>query len=274
MTNTRANAAPILRPEEVRPLLLDPIARDSLAAACSTVVYIDTPDLHVPTMADLDVADWIPEGEEIPLGDASFDGQTITPARLVGGSVLTKELAEDSNPEAARLIGESLARDLRRKLDASFFGTKGANTERPAGLLDLTGTTDVTPATAGDYLGAFLAAEQQASVIDSSTNLYVANPATAAAISETILTGTAGVQDMTAPAGRTILGVPFIASPLVAAGTIYGFNKASTLLVFRTDAEIERDDSVFFTSYRVAIRGRIRASWGFTRPESIIKITP
>lgn len=271
MTTTRATAAPILRPDEVRPLLLEPIERDSIAAQCSTVVYIDAPALHVPAMTDLDVADWRPEGEEIPLGDVSFTGQTITPARLVGGSILTQELAEDSSPEAAQLIGAALARDLRRALDSSFFGSKGSNAEQPAGLADLTGTTNVAPATSGDVLGAFLTAEQAAAGADAALDVYVTHPTTAAAIGKALLTA-GSAADYTAPTERRILGVPVIATPLVPAGTVYGFDKSSTLLVFRVDAEIERDDSIYFTSYRIAIRGRIRVSWGFTRPDSVIKI--
>lgn len=270
VTMTRAAAQPILKPDEVFPLLIEPVVRMSVLGQIATTVYTDRPTVTVPKMNDIDVADWIPEGLEIPLDTVDFSEMTLEPSRLVGGSVVTKELIEDSSPVASELIGQSLARDLATKVDVAFFGAKGTNAERPAGLADLTGYSNVTAATVNltPFFDAEIAAEAAGAPIDA----YVCNPITAAEIGKLTLTGTAGVQDMTQPARRLILGVPVISSPNVAAGTIWGINRDSLLFVIRTDAEVEADSSVFFLSYRIALRSRIRCTWGFTNPAAAVRI--
>lgn len=271
MTLTSALAKPILKPEQIIPLLLEPVVRESVLGQIATTMYTDRPAVRVPKMTDIDVADWIPEGQEIPLGDVEFDELELIPRRLAGGSVVTREVIEDTSPIASELIGQSLARDLAKKVDISFFGAKGTNTERPAGLADLTGYSPVTASSLS--LDAFFDAEIAADAAGAPIDVYVTNPVTAASIGKLTMTGTAGVQDITVKARRVVLGVPVIASPHVPAGTIWGFNRASTLFIVRTQAEVEAHDGPFFTSYRVALRSRIRCTWGFTNPATVVRIT-
>jgi hypothetical protein len=47
---------------------------------------------------------------------------------------------------------------------------------------------------------------------------------------------------------------------------------AHSLLVYRQDATVVTDSSVFFTSDRVAVRATLRASSGLTYPLGIVKI--
>lgn len=272
MTLTRAAAQPIIKPDEIRELLLEPVFNAAAASQVSTPVYVDGPALHVPRMTGLDAAEWLPEGEEIPLDDITFTGTRIEPKRLVGGSVLTRETIEDTNPEASALVGQALAQDLAVKVDEAFFGAKGSNTERPAGLLDVTGTSNITGTT--DAIATFLDAMAAAESAGVTPTAWVAHPTTLHALTKTLITfqGQPAV-DITSPMRRTILGVPLVPSRHVAAGVVWGMHAPSNLLVVRTAAEVEADSSVFFTSYRIALRARIRCAFGFLRPNTIVKIT-
>lgn len=272
--NTTISAEPILAPEQVRPLLLEPTVNDSVVGQIATVQYIDGPQLRVPRMGSLDVADWIGEGAEIPLGDVEFSEISFIPQSLKGGSVVTQEAMDDTSPEAAALIGAELARDLARKIDIGFFGSNAANPDdQPPGLQDLTGHHIIIDP---DLISAFYGAAEWSDTIGAPIDAWVCHPSTATDIARLNL-----VRDQAMPLPypdpsvlrREAFGRPIISSPNVAAGEIWGFNKASTWLVIRTDAEIEADKSVFFTSYRVALRSRIRATYGFTRPDAVIQIT-
>ena len=60
---------------------------------------------------------------------------------------MSTEAAEDTFPAAADMIGDGLARDIAKKLDAAFFGSAPGGTAQPNGLEDL---DDVTEVDAGD----------------------------------------------------------------------------------------------------------------------------
>lgn len=268
MVNTRATAAPILSPEDIRPVLLEPLAAQSIAGQVATVMYTDAPQVLVPGMTDLDVADWIPEGQEIPLGDAQFTQQTITPRRLVGGTLVTNELLEDSNPQAKTLLGQSLARDLSLKVDAAFFGAAGANTERPPGLTDLTGTTGITGTL---HVDRFYAAETAAELAGGPLDTYVCSPATAAAIGK-LVQAEQWNRDVANPARRQILGVPVLASTHVPDNKVWGIRRDTILVVVRLRAEVDASEGPRFLSFTTAIRSRVRIGWGFLRPANVIEI--
>lgn len=272
MTLTRANAVPILKPNEVRPLLLEPTIAAAAASQVATTVYIDAPTMFLPRMSGIDVAEWLPEGQEIALDDVEFTGQSIEPKRLVGGAVLTKEAIEDTSPEASALVGQALAADLAVKLDETFFGAKGTNAERPAGLLDVTGITNIAGTT--DLVGTFLDAMAAAESAGVSPSAWVAHPNTVTALTKglAMFTGQPTL-DITTAQRRVILGVPLVSSRHVAAGVVWGLHAPSNLIVVRTAAEVEADSSVFFLSFRTALRARLRAAFGFTRPDTIVKVT-
>ena len=46
-----------------------------------------------------------------------------------------------------------------------------------------------------------------------------------------------------------------------------------SLFVYRQDATVVTDTSVFFTCDRVAVRATLRASFGFTYPAAVVKIS-
>jgi HK97 family phage major capsid protein len=78
--------------------------------------------LRVPRVTQDCQASWVSEGNEIPVTDAALDEIDIKPAKLAGLSVISNELAMDTSPAALQVVGDSLVRDLARKLDSAFFG--------------------------------------------------------------------------------------------------------------------------------------------------------
>ncbi|GAA4685121.1 hypothetical protein GCM10025780_34330 [Frondihabitans cladoniiphilus] len=55
--------------------------------------------------------------------------------------------------------------------------------------------------------------------------------------------------------------MPYIVSPHVLSGTVWGIPKSRAFRVLREDVSV--DESVFFTSDQVAIRGVARVGFGF-----------
>src|SRR5580765_4789204 len=144
MTMNRTNGAAILAPEQVGELLVQPAMDMSVAAQVSTVVTITGSSFRIPMVQTDPSAAWVAEGAEIPVSDAVLAEDNLVPAKLAGLTIITSELADDSSPEASQQVGLGLARDIARKLDGAYFGTKGASTVQPAGLADLSGFTAVS----------------------------------------------------------------------------------------------------------------------------------
>ena len=276
MALTTTTGAPVLRPEDVGDLLVVPTMNMSVAAQVSTVVTTTSKDFRVPVVLADPAAQWVTEGSEITPSDANLDEVTVTPAKLAGLSIITRELADDSSPEAAAIVGQGLARDIARKLDVAFFGSEAA--PAPAGLDALVGFTPVAlTETAWADTDAFTQAQYEAEGVGAVITTFVANPDDALALS-TLKEQTGSNRpllqpDPTQPGRRTIGGVPLVTSPAVTPGTVWGLPQDRTLLVLRENTEVLADRSVFFTSDRVAVRGIMRVSWGFPHPASIVKIT-
>lgn len=274
MTSTTRTASAIIRPEEVRALLIEPTMAAATAATVSTVIYTRSPGVRVPRSGALDVAEWTPEGEEIPLGDLAFTEQAIDTRRLTGGSVLTQELVEDSSPEAAALVGQELARDLARSLDRAYFGAKTpGNTEQPLGLRDHLAEATTITATGTLTVEPFIDGQQAAEEHGHAISGWIAHPKTITQLAREFskLNGAMSL-DVSQPLRQQLLGAAYLPCLHIPEGEVWAIDRANALLVVRTEADIERDASVFFTSYRIALRARIRVGFGWLNPAANIRI--
>ena len=280
MVTTTTTAAPILAPSDVAELFTAPLLAVSVAAQVSTVVTTGTRAFRIPRVSADPSAAWVNEGQEINPSDATLDEITVTPSKLAGLTIITRELADDSSPEAAQIVGDGLARDCARKLDAAYFGNLAA--PAPKGLGSLTGAGGATVVSAGATgspwanLDPFSAAIFEASNRNAVLGSWVANPADAlglATVKQASGSNQALLQpDPTAPSRNLIAGLPLLVSTAVPVGTVYGIASAISLLVVRDDVSIDRDDSAFFTSDRVAIRARMRVGFAFPQPQAVVKI--
>jgi HK97 family phage major capsid protein len=78
-------------------------------------------------------------GAEITPSDATLAESVVVFKKLAGITIVSNEMVADASPEAAGVVGDGLARDLARKLEAAFFAN--TTTNGPSGLLSITPST-------------------------------------------------------------------------------------------------------------------------------------
>jgi HK97 family phage major capsid protein len=254
---------------------VQPVARDSIAMRVAHVV--NTPsgvnDYRVPIVSNDPTVGWVAEGQEITPSDATLNEVSSKFYKLAGLTIISRELANDSSPEAAALVGAGLARDLARKLDEGFFGGAGT-AARPAGIGSVGPSAFVTDAWANT--DPFVSMIYNAEALGAPLNAFVANPADAEAMakvkkavgSNEPLLG----NDPTQPTRRLIAGVPLLASPAVAVGTVWGVPAGRTIVVMHEDVSLEVDRSVYFTSDRVAVKATLRVAFLFPHENAVQKL--
>ena len=275
MTLTTNTAAAILRPEEVHDLLVQPTFDLSVAAQVANLVEITSKSIRFPVVTADPTAQWVAEGAEITPSDGDLDEVDVVPSKVAGLTVITRELADDSTPEAAEVVGDGLARDIARKIDAAFFGALAA--PAPAGLESLAGTSVVQAgATWGPSLDAFAAGASMAEQQGASVTAWVASPATALALAR-LRTGDGSnvpllTTDPAQPARRLVEGRPLLVTSAVAEGVVWGIPGDRVHLVVRDDARVETDRSVYFTSDRVAVKGTMRVGFGFPHEAAVVRV--
>ncbi len=269
-TNTRG-----ILPDDTGPLLVQPFMAESVAATVSTVVTTANNRYRIPTVTADPTASWVAEGDEIIPTDPTLTELTITPAKVAGLTIVSRELADDSDPAAAEVVGQGLARDIARKVDQAFFGAAAA--PAPSGLGALSGVQSYVNASAYGNLDFAAEAISKAETVGATVTAFVTNPATALALAK-VKTATGSNEpvlgkDATSATSRQILGVPLHVSPSVAANTLWALDSSRVWLVLREDTTVEADRSVFFTSDRVAVKAVMRVGMAFPHPASVVKVT-
>jgi HK97 family phage major capsid protein len=275
MTMTRNEFNGLLRPDDVREMLFDPLEQLSIATIATTVVYTDSHTFRIPVMTADPLAEWVAEGEEINISDPKIEEASTEPKKVAGLTTVTRELLQDSTGDTAARVGNGLARDISRKLDAAFFADT-APTNGPAGVGTITATEVDAPADwtdADPFTDAVYTAEDNSASITG----WFAHPDDAKALA-TVKESSGSSRNLLAPdptqAGqRLIEGVPLHVSKLVTPGEVWGIDATQAFTVIRQDAEIVADSSAFFTSDRTALRATMRAGFLFINPAGIIKIT-
>lgn len=266
-----------ITPDAIHQLITLPVKALSVALQVSTVANTDATRMQIPLVTADPSAAWVAEGEEIAPSDPVIDDITATPAKIAGLTIITNELAADSSPEAAAIVGDGLARDIAKKIDLAYFGTKGASTVQPAGLRDLAGTTEVEAPEEWANADPFAEAIANAEALGLDLNNFVANPADALLLAKLKESATSQKPllgpDPTAATRRVLQGVPLRTSPGVQVGTIWGIPKVRSIIVLRRQVELDVDKSAYFTSDRTAIRAKMRVTFAFPQAGAIQKIT-
>lgn len=285
MTTTTSSA--LLKPADVEKLLVAPALSASIASAVSTVVRTSAASHRLPAVQTDPSARWTAEGGEIVPSDLGLSEVLVTPAKLAALTIISRELADDSSPAAAIAVGDGMARDIARQLDAAYFGALAA--PAPAGLAALAGTTNVDAGASFANLDAFLEAISRAETVGSTITAFIASPGGALALAK-LRSATGSLVPLLSPSaasptGRVIAGIPLYVSravpnsapaatgiPAVPA-TVWAIAKDRSVVVLRSDSRIDVDASAYFSSDRVAIRGTLRAAFGFAHPQGLVKIT-
>lgn len=266
-----------ISPDAISALITLPVEQASIAAQVATVVPTTATRTHIPLVTADPSASWVAEGAEIGASDPTIDDVVVEPAKIAGLTVITNELAADTSPAAASIVGSGLSRDIARKIDVAFFGTNGASAVQPDGLEDLAGVTDVDAGAAWANLDPFAEAIANGEGLGAPITAFVANPADALILATLKEASTSNrpllSPDPTQPSKRLLQGVALFVSPGVTAGTIWGIPKDRTFLVRRSDVDLQIDRSAYFTSDRTAIRATMRVAFAFAHAAAIQKIT-
>ena len=277
MTATRITHSQIVAPEQVAALITLPTVNASAAGAVADIVNITAPSLRVPLLTELPTAQVIPEGAEYPLSTTSFGEVQVTPPKIGVADVLTRELADDSAPEAQRIFAAALAAALAVRVDAGFIGT-----DPVAGMpgLEQIAATAVSAGTAWSSLDPLIDGLSVAETAGTHITTWLMNPADRLAFRK-IKVSVGSVQTLLSPDATSasidgILGIPVITNPAVPAGTIYGIPRDRMMLVVRDAAEVATDKSIYFLSDRIAVKASVRIGWLCTDPKAVarIKLTP
>jgi len=64
-----------------------------------------------------------------------------------------------------------------------------------------------------------------------------------------------------------------LVSPYVTGETAWAIDSSRVWLVVRSDATVETDASVYFTSDRIAVKATLRIGVGFVHPANLVKVT-
>ena len=275
--NTTTGAG-LLRVEDVGPLIIEPLQKASTALAVSTNVTTQSSSFRLPVVAADPSASWVQEGATIDLSDATIAELNVVPTKCAALSKISAELANDSSPAAAQIIGQGMARDLAKKIDLAYFG----NTTQygPSGLLSL---EDAQTVAGGDLtdLDPFAEAISTLESVGSTATAFVASATDALhlAMLKEFDGATTSNQpllssDPTSPTKRQILGVPLYVVPdgVVEDGTIWALDKAKCFVVIRQDVQLEVDRSVYFASDSIGIRAIVRIGFGFPHEPAVAKI--
>lgn len=274
MSLTTATGRAILTPEDVAALLVQPVTAEAVPGLVGTAVQMTGSALRAPAVQQDPTAAWVAEGAEIAASDAVF-AEVTAPARKVAGlTVVSSELATDSDPAAVATVGEGLTRDIVRQINRAFVGDLAA--PAPSGLGGLTGATTVPVGAAWTNLDPFVDAQAAAALVGARVDSWIISAADFTTLAK-LKSGNGSnaallAADPTRPEGTLIGGAPVVVSPDLPAGTAYGIPRDRVLFGVRQDAEVVADPSVFFTSDRVAVRATMRCAFAFPHPEAVIRL--
>lgn len=279
MTLNTGDANKAFLPEEAHPLIVQPVEAASIALQVAETVQTgeQVNYYRVPIVTEDPTAAWVAEGDEITQSEPDLDEVSSPFFKVAGLTIITRELAEDSSPAAANLVGTGLGRDIARKIDAAYFGSKGASTIQPGGLEDLTGINAVDAGAAWANTDPFAEAIYAAESAGATLSAFVAHPSDGLLLAK-VKKATGSNEpllgnDPTQPARRVIAGVPLRVSPAVTPGTVWGIPQGRTIIAVRRDVTLDIDRSVYFTSDRVAVRATMRLAMLFPHAAAIQKIS-
>lgn len=272
---TTSTGADALLPDEYGPLVVQPALDASVFAQIATTVTTSATEYRIPVVSADPTAAWVAEGAEITPTDPTLRELVVTPPKVAGLTIVSREMADDSSPAAAQVVGDGLARDIARRIDQAAFA--GLAAPAPAGLSTLSGVQAYVNANAFATLDFAAQAISKAETVGATVTSFVTSPATALALA-TIKEATGSNKpvlgaDATSATSRQILGVPLYVSQFVPPNTLWAIDASRVWLVVRDGATVEADRSVFFTSDRVAVKATMRAGFGFVHSQALVKVS-
>lgn len=279
------NSSGILAPEEVGPLIIQPLRLRSVALRVSTVIESMRPSLRFPVVQSDAAAAWLAEGDDITETDPSLGEVTVTPTKVGAIVKISNELIADSaeNAQAAGVVGDGLVRQFARTIDLAFFGN--TTTLGPSSLESIGYQTIPVSGAFVDF-DPFAQAISLVEGVGSVVTSFAASFATVLELSllkrfqptadvvsnEPLLSQTPG--DVSNPVKRSIFGVPLYSAPegCIPDGVVWAIAADKVFTVLRQDIAIQANPSFYFGSDSTAVRGTMRLGYGYPHAAAVVKI--
>jgi HK97 family phage major capsid protein len=282
ITTTTAPTGVSLTPEERGQLILKPLRRDSLALRTATVINTVRDQITIPVLTqDTTAADAVAEGALLPDGAPVVTEATLRPVTFASTATVSNQIVDDGVPDVLTVFGESMANDVRRKLDSNFLLADGTGLP-PVGVFEATGTVD--GGTLGTNLDAISDAISTIEGADGRADVIVLNPAVWGLLSKLKVetssnapllgspSAPAATQSTDPERGRSLFGVPVYTDPLVPADTIGVWDSRAVAVALREDVDYTTDRSVKFDHNSTMARVIVRAAWQVLFPDRLVTI--
>ncbi|PVZ09059.1 phage major capsid protein [Actinomycetospora cinnamomea] len=271
---TTTNGTGAILPADVRELIILPLREQSVAMQCATVITTGAHEVHFPRQTSEIEAQWAEEGAELAVDDISFDEVTVRPSKVGAITSASNELIADSSPEAAALVGDSIAAALVNAVDKAFFGALPA--PAPSGLGALADDDVILIGTDHSGLDPFAKAVSDAAQVGATLTSWVMNPATALTYallregegSERTLLGV----DPAMPTRRLIEGRPILETRHVPEGLVWGVPEARAYVVLREDVQVDTSRDAAFSRDVTLLRGTLRIGFALDTAPGLVKI--
>ena len=255
-------------PQDFGEMLNLVVAAKSVAAQASTLFPTDKQKVGFPLFTANPSVGWYNELDEITPADGSTNEVVITPSKTAGLTLLSNELADDSDPAIADQIGAALADQIAKAIDVAYFAD--TTTKSYSGLQHKAYTTvDVASITSQDpFVSARFAAEAHGAKLTH----WLMSPTVAETLSKIkVATGSNQPLLQFVEDGITVAGLPVLTSVDVDATTLaWGVDKSQQRLVVRKGTTVERFDSV--TNDGQWVRAISRVGWDTLNPAGIVRI--
>ncbi|MGL6235107.1 MAG: phage major capsid protein [Segniliparus sp.] len=238
MTMLRSGVANAFTPEDYGQLVDLAVKANSTAARTATVVQTAKAKINFPVWKADPAVGWYAENDLIEETDGATDEVECVPSKTAGLTPISNELAEDSSPEIAHLVGGALSNQITRAIDAAYLGSTTA--KGPDGLLSIAYTTVDTGASLAN-LDPFVTARFAAKAKGSDLTSWIVSPQTAEVLSK-IKTQSGSNQSLLqfAEDGLVVAGLPVILSDQVDPATVFwGIPKDHVALVMRLGTKVE-----------------------------------
>lgn len=309
-TGTPQGTSPIAPPDQ-GDLIVVPLLRESLALNVATLIRTDRSTVRVPILDEDVPSGWTPEGSEIVHGEPDMRQAVLTPHKVAAVTTLSNELVSDSTPEAAAMVGQSIARSMRRVLDGSFLVDAGTEDEAgqplaSVGVLATPGVVDGGTFTAGTDANLDVLSDAINAVLraDGIADTIVMSPQTWGVISQLKATSDSAVPLLGSPAGMAVqpgtasapgqasavsganagqpqtggpqrpslFNAPVFVDSTVPDSMIGVWDSRAVAVALRNDVSLQSDSSARFSADSTMIRGTIRCDYAVVAKSRVVKI--
>ena len=270
MAMKRTDQAQSWLPQDFGKMLDLVVQAKSIAAQASTVFNTEKQKVAFPLWVADPAVGWYAELDEISLTDGDTDEVVVIPSKTAGLTLVSNELADDSDPAIATQIASALANQIAQAIDTAYFGNTTA--KGPNGLLSLASTV-VDPGASLSNLDPFIEARYAAEANGAKLTHWLTSPATAEALSK-LKTASGSNQPLLefVEDGIAVAGLPVLTSTHVDAGTVaWGVDSTQQRYVVRKGTTVERFPSV--TNDGQYVRAISRVGLGFLNPAGVVRLS-